>query len=73
MQNILINLKNKSKLHFLLELLSKYDFIEILKPASHKTSGNSNSFLKTAGLWKNRNIDAEKFVRELRKGKRLDD
>ena len=69
MQNILISLKSKSKFHFLMELLSQFDFIEIRHPIA-KTN-EASFFLKTAGLWKDRNFNVEKYVRDIRKGKRL--
>jgi hypothetical protein len=70
MQNILINVKSRNKYHFLMELLSQFDFIEIEQPSKAK-SMDVNIFKKTAGIWKDRNFDVEKHVRDLRKGKRL--
>ena len=71
MQNILISIKNKSKLQFLLELLKQFDFIEIKKVADKVSGGNEKSFLKTAGIWKDRNFNVENYIRESRKGNRL--
>jgi hypothetical protein len=78
MQNILINVKSRSKYHFLMELLSQFDFIEIKQPVpkgSIRTttpkSIDVTVFRKTAGIWKDRNFDVEKYIRDLRKGKRL--
>jgi hypothetical protein len=71
MQNILISLKSKSKFHFLMELLSQFDFIEIRHPVAETKTNETSFFLKTAGLWKDRNFNVEKYVRDLRKGKRV--
>lgn len=59
MQKITLTIKDDNKLNFLLELLKQFDFIEIQK-ATEKKSARYN-FFESAGLWKNRNIDAQQL------------
>jgi hypothetical protein len=54
-----------------MELLNQFDFVEIKESEAKTKSMDVNVFKKTAGIWKDRNFDVEKHVRDLRKGKRL--
>jgi len=63
MQKITLTIKDNSKLHFFLELLKQFDFVEIQKPSSKRNISSAKfDFFASAGMWKGRNIDA----RELR-------
>lgn len=62
MEQLVINIKNKSKLSFVLQLFKQFDFIEVVneRKRNHK---EEYDFYASAGLWKNRKIEAA----ELRK------
>ena|GEM_PF-2237099 len=47
MEKITLTIKDKSKLHFLLELLKQFDFVEVQK----KTSKAKRSLDRFAGIW----------------------
>lgn len=57
MQKITLTIKDDDKVNFLMELLNQFDFIEI-KKSEQKRDENYN-FFASAGLWKNREIDAD--------------
>ena len=59
MQKITLTIKDDSKLNFLLELLKQFDFIEVQKTAEKKS--DQYNFFESAGLWENRNIDAQQL------------
>ncbi len=65
MEKITLTIKDNSKLHFLLELLKQFDFVEIQKSSSKRKISTTSKYdlFASAGMWKDRNIDA----RELRK------
>ena len=59
-----IKIKDESRMKFLLELLSQFDFVELDIPKlTHKKKKADYDFFKSAGLLANREIDAN----ELRK------
>ncbi len=62
MQKITLTIKDDKKVNFLMELLKQFDFIEI-KKSGQKQDENYN-FFSSAGLWKNREIDAEQLRRQ---------
>ena len=57
MEQLVINIKNKSKLSFVLQLFKQFDFIEVVKE-SNKNHDEEYDFFASAGLWKNRKIEA---------------
>ena len=64
MEKIVLTIKDKGKLSFLMELLKQFDFIEVQqlsvksKPTEAKEEYN---FFASAGLWKNKNIEAKEL------------
>lgn len=59
-----IKIKDESRLKFLLELLSQFDFIELdIKKLANKKNKADYDFFQSAGLFADRVIDAD----ELRK------
>jgi len=62
MQKITLTIKDDKKVNFLMELLEQFDFIEINKSGQKKDE--DYNFFASAGLWKNREIDAEKLRRQ---------
>jgi hypothetical protein len=61
MEQIVLNIKDKSKLSFFMQLLNQLDFVEVDSTKKRKTT--KYDFFNSAGLWANREIDAK----ELRK------
>jgi hypothetical protein len=59
MQKITLTVKDDKKINFLMELLKQFDFIEIQK--SGEKNNDDYDFFASAGLWKNREIDAEQL------------
>jgi predicted nuclease of restriction endonuclease-like (RecB) superfamily len=59
MEKIILTLKDDKKKNFLLELLKQFDFIEIQKALDKKS--DQYDFFASAGLWKNRDITANKL------------
>ncbi len=47
MEKIILTIKDNSKLHFFLELLNQFDFVEVQK----KTTKTSHSLDRFAGIW----------------------
>jgi len=62
MQKITLTIKDDKKVNFLMELLKQFDFIEIKK--SGQKQDEDYNFFASAGLWKNREIDAELLRRQ---------
>lgn len=63
MEKIVLRVKDQSKLGFLLELIKQFDFVEIQKGVKKKAKDGYNLF-DSAGLWKNRDIDAQELRKE---------
>ena len=59
MEKITLTIKDKSKLSFIIELLSQFNFVEVQKETSKKPS--RDSFFSSAGFMKNRDISAKKL------------
>lgn len=58
MERIVLNITDSRKLHFLLELLNQFDFIEIEKSNTPKETKNKKyDLFALAGIWQNREID----------------
>ena len=62
MKKITLTIKDDKKVNFLMELLKQFDFIEINKSGQKKDE--DYNFFASAGLWKNREIDADKLRRQ---------
>ncbi len=59
MKKITLTIKDDKKINFLMELLKQFDFIEI-QSTGQKLNDNYD-FFSSAGLWKDRNINAEQL------------
>ncbi|OGU91525.1 MAG: hypothetical protein A2475_01050 [Ignavibacteria bacterium RIFOXYC2_FULL_35_21] len=62
MESLYITVKDSSKKRFLIDLLNKLDFVKINGKTKKRKNGKHDIFM-SAGMWKNRSIDAD----ELRK------
>jgi hypothetical protein len=62
MEKITLTIKDDSKLSFFLKLLKQLDFVEVhdVSPG-RKSKPKEHDFFASAGLWKNRDIDADKL------------
>ncbi|MBN2746923.1 MAG: hypothetical protein JXR34_09365 [Bacteroidales bacterium] len=58
MQQLILKIKDSSKLSFLLQLINQLDFVELENVNMRKEQSNHDLF-KSAGLWANRDIDAK--------------
>jgi len=62
MEQIILNIKDSSKLSFLLQLIKQLDFVEV-EEVKRKKIVAQYDFFSSAGLWANRELNAK----ELRK------
>jgi len=62
MEQLILNIKDSSKLSFLMQLINQLDFVEVEQVKKKKVSAKYD-FFSSAGLWANREINAK----ELRK------
>ncbi len=62
MEQLILNIKDSSKLSFFMQLIEQFDFVEVEKVKKKKSSSRYD-FFSSAGLWANRKVDAK----ELRK------
>ncbi len=60
MEQLILNIKDSSKLSFLMQLIKLLDFVEVEEVKKKKTSAKYD-FFKSAGLWANRNINANEL------------
>ncbi len=58
MQQLILKLKDSSKLSFLLQLINQLDFVE-LENVKTRNGQSDHDFFKSAGLWAKRDIDAK--------------
>jgi len=58
MEQIIINVKDHSKLPFLMEFLELFKFIEVQQKSRMKSKADQYNFFEPAGIWKNRDINA---------------
>lgn len=64
MEKIILKIKDDSKLSFFLKLMQQLDFVEVENTSfKRKSTTKKYDFFASAGLWKNRDINAD----ELRK------
>jgi len=61
MKKITLTIKDNSKLHFFLELLKQFDFVEITKNSTKSKKAAKYDLFASAGMWKNRNIDSQEL------------
>ena len=62
MEQIILNIKDSSKLSFLMQLFKQLDFVEVVKVKRNKADAKYD-FFSSAGLWAEREVNAK----ELRK------
>ena len=60
MEQVILNIKDSSKMSFLMQLIKQLDFVEIERVRKKKNS-TKHDFFKSAGMWANRKINAEKL------------
>ena len=62
MEKLTATVKDDSKLLYLVNFLQQIDFVEVKRHKSVKsTSAKKYDFFASAGLWKNREIDAKEL------------
>lgn len=62
MDKIIINIKDKNKLHFLSELLAQFDWLDFkVKEAEETIKEKEYDFFASAGMLKGRDFDADKL------------
>ncbi len=62
MQKIILTIKDNSKLSFFLKLMKQLDFVEVEEASfKRKPSVKKHNFFASAGLWKNRDINADEL------------
>lgn len=64
MEKIVLTIKDKGKLSFLMELLKQFDFVEVQQTSvkSKPTAAEEDyDFFASAGLWKGKEIDAKEL------------
>ena len=61
-EQLILNIKDSSKLSFLIQLIKQFDFVEVAKVKKKKITAK-NDFFSSAGLWAGREVNAQ----ELRK------
>ena len=60
MEQIVLNIKDTSKLSFLMQLINQLDFVEV-ELVKKKKANTKYDFFSSAGLWANREIDTKKL------------
>jgi len=60
MEQLILNIKDSSKLSFLMQLIKQLDFVEVERIKKKKTSSKYD-FFSSAGLWADRDIDAKEL------------
>jgi hypothetical protein len=63
MEKIILNIKDSSKLSFLIQLIKQLDFVEVEKTNNRKFMPEYD-FFSSAGLWENRDIKAMELRKE---------
>ncbi len=59
MQRIVLNLKDDSKLEFLLALIKNLSFVDIVKSSSSNPKDQKHDIFQSAGIWENRAVESE--------------
>jgi len=60
MEQLILNIKDSSKLAFLMQLIKQFDFVEIERVKKKKNSSKYN-FFNSAGLWADREVNAKEL------------
>ena len=60
MEQLILNIKDKSKLSFLMQLIKQLDFVEVEKVKKKKAS-TKYDFFNSAGLWADRKVNAKEL------------
>ena len=60
MEKLILNIKDSSKLSFIVELLKQFDFIEIIK-VKRKKAASRHDFFNSAGMWETRDINGKEL------------
>jgi hypothetical protein len=63
MEQIILTIKDRSKLSFLMQLINQLDFVEVDEIKKRKVSKN-HDFFTSAGLWANREINAKQLRKQ---------
>lgn len=61
MEQIVLTLKDNSHTFMLLQLLRHFDFVENVNVLQLKKQDKEYDFFQSAGMWKDRNIDANQL------------
>jgi len=65
MDKIIINIKDRKKLHFLSELLTQFDWLDFkIKQEEEVKQKEEYDFFASAGMLKGRDIDSDKLREE---------
>ena len=56
---IILNIKDESKLSMFLEWLNQFDFVDVYNKTEKKNKAKKHNFFASAGLWENRDINAD--------------
>ncbi len=60
MEQIILKVKDSSKLSFLLQLIKQLDFVEV-KQVKKKSAPANYDFFSSAGLWADRDVNAKEL------------
>lgn len=63
MEQLILNIKDRSKLSFLKQLLKQFDFVEIEKTVK-KEKSTDYDFFNSAGLWENQEVNAAEIRKQ---------
>ena len=61
METIVLNIKDHEKYVSFLQFIEQLDFIEIEKSVKEKGGNEKHDFFASAGMWKDKNIDAKEL------------
>lgn len=60
MERLILNIKDSSKLSYLMQLIKQLDFVEVERVKKKKNSSKYDLF-SSAGLWADREVDAKEL------------
>jgi hypothetical protein len=63
MEQLILKIKDSSKLSFLMQLIKQLDFVEVERVKKKKATV-SYDFFNSAGLWANREVDAKQLRKQ---------
>ena len=61
METIVLNIKDQTKYLSFLQFIEQLDFVEVEKPVKKKSGNEKFDFFTTAGLWKDKIINAKEL------------